>query len=923
MAGLTISLLGPPRIEVSGEPICVDTRKAIALLAYLAVERDRKSRDSLAALLWPDQDTSHARGALRRTLSSLTKGLGGQFLDVERSAVRLDATDVRLDVEAFRELAAAERDAEAAALYRGEFLEGFGLRDSVAFEDWQLFEADSLRRTYAGVLERLARARAEAGRLDEGVDLARRWLALDELHEPAQQLLIELYARSGDRMAALQQYRECVRVLDRELGVSPLEETTALYASINENAFAPAPRPAPGTAASAPRVPGGYRLVGRDRERRLLAEALAAASPDGRLVVVEGEAGIGKTRLVDELAEQARADGLPVARMRCSETESTLAYAVVADAIRDALAAPGASERLAALPVHWAAEAARLVPELAENGHAPAPSGEGPGARGRFLEGLSNALVASARLVVVDDAHWIDEGSLEVLAYVARRLHGRPICLAFTWRTEEVPPGHALRRLVAEAERGGAATTIVPARLHAGEVAELAAFAGAPELAARVYEESDGLPFFVVEYLAAAAEAGPGEWPLPGSVAGLVSARVASAGETAHQVLTAAAVLGRSFDFETVRDVSGRGDDEAVAALEELTRRRLLEELAEGYDFGHDRVRELVYGETSLARRRLLHARAAEVIAARERRDPGAQAVVVADHFRLGGRESEAARYLVIAGDRARNLYANADALAHFRAALALGHPEPAWLHEAVGDLQVLQGDYAAAIASYETAAALAPASGLPELERKLGVIHERRGDYGLAESHFRTAAAAERDSDPSWAAGLEVDRALNEHRRGDVQAALAHARHGLELAEQSGESVPLARAHNVLGVLASAEGRTDEARDELARSLELAERLADPAPRIAALNNLALVARSHGQLDEAIALELRALAACRSYGDRHREAAIHGNLADALREAGRGEEAMEHLKLGVAIFAEVGGDPADLRPEIWKLVEW
>lgn len=923
MAPLTLWLLGPPRVEVDGEPISVDTRKAIALLAYLAVEGERKSRDTLAALLWPDHDTSHARGALRRTLSSLAKGLGGRFLEIERSAVRLDPTESWLDVAAFRALVAEGRDDEAASLYRGDFLSGFGLRDSVAFEDWQLFEADSLRRTYAVALERLARARAEAGRLDEALGSARRWLALDELHEPAHRLVIELYARAGDRLAALRQYRECVRVLDRELGVAPLEETTALYAAINENVLVAVPMPLLVSEPPVPRAPGGYELVGRGRELAVLGEVLSASSPDGRLVVVEGEAGIGKSRLVDELTERAASDAVPVARARCSETESTIAYAVVADALRDGLGSPGAREHLEALPAHWVAEAARLVPELAEGREVAGPHTEGPGARSRFLEGLSNALVALARLVVVDDAHWADEGSLEVLAYVARRMRGRAICLVLTWRTEEVPEGHPLRRLAAEASRGGVVATIAPSRLDVGEVAELAASAGIPELAPRVYEESGGLPLFVVEYLAAAAEAGTDGWELPSSVAGLLGARVASAGERARQVLTAAAVLGRSFDFEVVREVSGRGDDEVVAALEELTRRRLLDEVADGYDFAHDRVRQLVYEETSLARRRLLHRRAAEALAARERRDPGGQAAAVADHFRLAGLEAEAADQLVIAGGRARALYANVDALAHYRSALALGHPEPARLHEAIGDLEVLQGEYAAALRSYETAAALATPAELPELERKLGVTHERRGDYGLAQGHFEAAAAGEGERDPSWAAGLEVDRALNERRRSDLEAALAHGRRALELAARSGDPEALARAHNVLGVLASAEGRHDDAHRELVRSLELAEALVDPAPLIAALNNLALVARSREALDEAIDLELRALEACRAYGDRHREAAIHGNLADALREAGRDEESMEHLKLGVAIFAEVGGDPADLRPEIWKLVEW
>ncbi len=220
MARLTISLLGPPRIEVDGEPIAVDTRKAIALLAYLAVTGERKSRETLAALLWPEHDSEHARAALRRTLSALSKALGGDFLDVERAAVALDPSDAWLDVTEFRGHLTGSRDADAVALYRGDFLAGFGLRDSVEFEDWQFFEAETLKRELAGALERLAGERGAEGQFDGAIELARRWLALDPLQEPAHRLLMELYARSDQRSAALRQYRDCVRVLDGELGVA-------------------------------------------------------------------------------------------------------------------------------------------------------------------------------------------------------------------------------------------------------------------------------------------------------------------------------------------------------------------------------------------------------------------------------------------------------------------------------------------------------------------------------------------------------------------------------------------------------------------------------------------------------------------------------------------------------------------------------
>src|SRR6266542_4108291 len=195
MTGLRVALLGSPRIEVAGMPLRVDTRKAVALLAYLACSGRRHGRDQLAVLLWPDADDAHARAALRRTLSALNHALGSA--------------------------ACAEPLRAAVALHRGDFLAGFSLRDAPEFEDWQLAEVEALRREQAGALQRLVEAYAVQGRWQAAIAGAERWLALDSLHEPAHRQLMRLYAWSGQRGAAMRQYRACVRVLDQELGVPP------------------------------------------------------------------------------------------------------------------------------------------------------------------------------------------------------------------------------------------------------------------------------------------------------------------------------------------------------------------------------------------------------------------------------------------------------------------------------------------------------------------------------------------------------------------------------------------------------------------------------------------------------------------------------------------------------------------------------
>lgn len=214
----------------------MDTRKATALLAYLAVTGQPQARDSIAALLWPDAKAERARGALRRTLSTLRTGLGGDELRTEGLRISLVIAAVDLDVRRFRALAGDGRLDDAVTAYTGDFLSGFTLRDTADFDEWQAAQAEGLRQELAGVLERLASS-AEPRR---AIAYAKRWLDLDPLHEPAHRALMRVHARAGDRVAALRQFHECERILDRELGVAPLAETVTLARAIEQGESEPA-----------------------------------------------------------------------------------------------------------------------------------------------------------------------------------------------------------------------------------------------------------------------------------------------------------------------------------------------------------------------------------------------------------------------------------------------------------------------------------------------------------------------------------------------------------------------------------------------------------------------------------------------------------------------------------------------------------
>jgi predicted ATPase/DNA-binding SARP family transcriptional activator len=973
----TISLLGTPRIEHDGVPVEVDTRKAIALAAYLAVTEQRYSRDALAGLLWPEYNQSRARAALRRTLSSLGKARAEGWLRADRESVGLDYDAIWVDVSRFHGLLAECKGhghpesevcpdclvplTEAVALYRDDFMAGFGLRDSVAFDDWQFFQSESLRKELAGVLERLARGRGALGEWEAAIGHARRWLAMDTLHEPAHRMLMTLYAWSDQRAAALRQYRECVRVLDQELGVAPLEETTLLYRAVQENDLPPRPvlsehrppvrreaeastRPPVQTTSNAPRSPDNP-LVGRGPEWEALLGSYRSIEEAGQVVVVEGEAGIGKTRLAEEFVASVRAAGATAVIARCYAGEKNLAYGPFVEGLSAALGRQD-TDRLEGLPAVSVQEAARLLPDLANlsPGSPPAPPLDTPGARSRFFREVVRVLLEildgpPPGVLFFDDLHWADDASLDLLAYLVSRLDDKPIYVLLTWRTQEVHEVQRLRELLAQARRSGRAMTLTLERLGPAFVEELVGHAvpGAGMLGTRLSDETEGLPLFLTEYLTAVekGELDPRDeaWTLPGGVQDLLRTRLLRVGEAAGQVLAAAAVVGRSFDFDTVRAASGRGEEETLTALEELMSRGLIREVGSpvggtpAYDFDHDKLRTLVYEETSLARKRLLHRRAAVALAGQARgRETDALAGQIARHHRLAGQDEEAARYYRLAGDYARSVHANSDALAHYEEALALGYPDASALHEAIGDLRTRAGEYGAALASYEAAASSAVQGDLfSVLEHKIGNVHARRGERDLARSHYESALEALGEPGGETAGGLArlyADWSLLSHGQDERDEAAGFARRALELAEGTGDTRSLAQAHNMLGILAGRSGDQEAALWHLEESLDLAETLGDSDVKVAALNNLALAREHSGESDEALRLAETALALCVASGDRHREAALHNNLADLLHAAGREQESMAHLKRAVELFAEVG-ERDELRPEIWKLVEW
>ena len=968
---LSLALLGPPVVRRDGAPVTFDTRKATALLALLAVTGREHSREQLADLLWPEADSVKGRASLRRTLS-VTAAVMGDGLVVSRAAIALDPALVRVDVREFHALigrpdaASLER---AASLYRGDFLAGFTLRGCAEFEEWQESVSEELRQALARGLQRLVAACIADGALERAAGHARRWLQLDPLHEPAHQVIIRLHGWAGQRSAAMRQYRSLVRVLDRDLAVRPLPETTRLYDDVRAGRLGPPPVPAAAPAADDPapdkddpapdRVAAAgtatWPLVGRTAELDTLRAAWRAAGRDGghsgigrrgRVVAIAGEAGSGKTRLIAELRAEAAEAGAAVLAARGHDGETGLPFVLAADLLRTALAVrPDLPDTL---PAQTAAMAGRLIPALAaSHPDTAAPPLDSPVAVTRLYAAIADTLQAAAGggdeptgIVVVEDVHWADSSSLGLLAYLVRRLADWPLLLVLSWQPEQAGRLRVLRTALSEAESQSLGQTVEPGPFGPEAIGTLLGLDGMPRIdVSRLLAETRGLPMLVREYVEALRAAGepeagvgePGAWWPPASVRDLLRTRLQAVSEAARQMLTAAAVLGSDNDADLLRAVSGRGEDEIVEAIDDALARSLLTEIpppgpqqAPSYGFPYEALRRTVYESATLARRRLLHGRAADALVRRHERDPATtRAAAVADHLQRAGRDEQAAQWWWRAAEVARDLYAHAEAHAHLTKALALGYPQlPGRM--ALGEVLVALGRYREALAEFETAAALATEADRATqaaIEHKLADVHHRLGDWDLAEAHLAVVTELVEGTEPGRLARAQADRAVVAYRRGAASQAADLGRAALASARAGADPGATAQALNVLGMLAARSGDTAAAERYLRDGLAEARPL-EPGAAVAALNNLARLLAETGRGEEALTAAAEALELGRELGDQHRVAALHTNLADLLHADGQRDAAMTHLKEAARRFAavDVGDAP---RPEIWTLVEW
>jgi DNA-binding SARP family transcriptional activator len=755
-----IRLIGELEIRRGKQAIPLPASKRTrALLGYLVATGRTHLRAHLCDLLWESPDDP--RAALRWSLAKLRPLLDEPdalriVADRERvgfvaQGAQVDWLQVRQALSGGVERTPTDALRSVSAVFRGEFLEGLELPDCHRYQLWCLAEREAVRAQRISVLAELAeRLRNEPS---AALPFARERLAVDPLSEAAHLAVIRLLGEMGRNRDALRQYETCRDLLRNELGVAPSHELERVRTGLGKGESRPIP-PVIDTAAAPASRPASSPLVGRVAEMAFLrARVEAARRGEGGCVLLLGEPGIGKTRVLQELASEARSARARVLSGRAFEAEGVRAYGVWIDALRSAALSPAADAVRAGL--------SRLLPEL---GEAPRD-----GDRTQLLEGVMSVLEDEARaqgllLVVLDDIQWLDEASAGLMHYVARASTGSRILLACGARPGEIEDNPSTRRVLRALNREGRLRSLELGPLGRDETAQLALGLAPGIDVERVFAESEGHPLFAIEVARALAQ---GRQALSDTLSGLIADRLACLGEPARDLLGWAAALGRRFDIETLVRSAGLPPSEASTSIAEIERHRLLRPEhgdAAGYDFVHDLIRQAAYRSISAPRRRLMHGQIARTLDAVHDPD-GALAADVAHHAALGGEHELAASSCVRAGRRCLRLFALAEAAE--LATRGLGHLPPLPdekrlpLKAALLRLYVHSGMPEARVRSLEAElpalAREAEEAGLPDAARAaldvLTFVHWYTGD--LARAHSETLQAAElgRATEPEAAA--------------------------------------------------------------------------------------------------------------------------------------------------------------------------
>jgi DNA-binding SARP family transcriptional activator len=646
--GLSIQLMGELTVMRGGlaQPLPA-SKKSRALLAYLVASGRAQRREQLCSLLWegPDDPRAGVRWALSKIRPVLDEP-GVLRVVGDREHVGFQPQGAEVDLTRLRAVTAAGvAGCDAATLtgavgsFRGNFLEGLDLPSCPRFHAWCLAERESLRTLEVAVRSALLAHHRQAPQ--EALPHARALLALDPLAESSHIAVVRLLGELGRTHEALDAYEHCRTLLERELGTRPSLEMERERMRLGRGEPVPV-RPREVTAD--PVTPGEppLPLFGREREQQELRRHLEAATgaQAGQILLLLGDAGVGKTRLLAELGDQARARGGALLSGKAFEAELVRPYGVWIEALGRAQVV------LDGLPPAIRTDLAPLfpqpdwVPEATD--------------RARLFAAVKQAVLAQIRpghplVLALDDVQWLDEASAALLHYLLRALEGAPVLFVCAAREGELGDNPAALRLIRTLDRDRRLTRLRLRPLDAQASAALVRTVARDADTDRVFTEAEGNPLYTIE-VARALRGGQHE-PRT-TLEALIAERVDRLDPAAFNLLPWAAALGRTFDPKILAAVTGLPLPQLCVTLEELERREIFRGAGPaGYDFTHDLFRRAIYHRMPDARRRLVHLQIARSLLPLAEGD-SALAGDLAHHAALGGDSDTAARAYLAAGER-------------------------------------------------------------------------------------------------------------------------------------------------------------------------------------------------------------------------------------------------------------------------------
>jgi DNA-binding SARP family transcriptional activator/tetratricopeptide (TPR) repeat protein len=787
MPVLHIQLLGDFRLTYGDKPLkTVVHPRQQALLAYLILHHDTPlSRHHLAFLFWPDTDETQALTNLRNLLHKLRRAWpeSENFLEAGKQTIQWHLSVAStLDVTDFVALAQSPSPVDlkqAITLYHDDLLPS-------CYDEWILPERERLQRVLFDVLEKLVEQLESTRQYGEAIGYAQQLVKHDPLREDTYRRLMQLHALNSDRASVMHVYYTCVTTLQRELRIEPSPPTQQLYERLLN--FQPPQSPLHAQATAIP-------LAGREREwaqLREIWEKIVTRRP--HLILIKGEAGIGKTRLAEELTEWVSRQGFPALTAHCYSAPGQLAYAPLVECLQN-----HPPKRLDEI---WLTELVRLLPELLlAHPQLPSPTPLTQNwQRLRLFKALAYALLMdqSSLLLHFEDIQWCDRDTLDWLHYVlqshiAVNSKERLLVVA-SLRTEEMLSSPATESLLVELRRADQLTEIELSPLNEATTLLLASrFAGHelnPAVASQLFQESEGNPLFVVEMVRAGLVPRGADGrddskaimqkvqSLPFKVRQVIDARLRQLSPSAQDLVGVAASIGRAFTFDVLKHASRVAEETLMGGLDEMWQRRIIREQdANAYDFSHEKIREVAYSSMSLTRRRMLHNRIAQAMEIVYGGVLDSVSSQIAMHYELAGQLGQAIPYYERAADVAHHIYANADAIRDYRRAINLSEAvinfsasHAASLQEMLGDILHWVGQYEEARAVFRHALALVRTSEIiwrARLQRKIGNGWRDEHRYQEALRAYQEAVSSlglppGEESVPWWQEWIQVSLEIN-----------------------------------------------------------------------------------------------------------------------------------------------------------------